>query len=311
VGAATAAVCRSQKGEELLVLPECVGAAVLRHPRVDGIGPQQEAELTMVLESIAGRKVQPYSRLGRLSSAAGSLEPAAEVVLQAMDFVEAVRQERTSSRRAADEGRFCSEVVVEVLSELGVTVFEDGRPATAVGPGHLTESVLNDVSVHAVVCGAAHELWLDQREVDGAVARYWEERSLVTMMVELELLRKREEDAFHARLEDRPESRVDVARDAVARCRAAMEELEAEAHRYRLDAHARAAGTLREGLTGLHEHASQRRAEVVGKALGLVRDYELLKLRARVAALRRIGDVTGSERIARRLDALEQHLSGS
>jgi len=310
VGAAAPAVIEAPRHGPLVVLPQVVDARVLRHPGLAGLEPGSiaEADLSLMLGAIVDRKVQPYSRLGRLSKAAGPLEGVASVVLEAMDFHQALHRPSGSSRRRHDEGRFCSEIVCKVLEELGYPAFQDGRPHAEVGPGHLTESTMVDVTGRVAVQSCAEGLGVDARMLEAAMDAYWDRRSQLMLRVEQELAARREEERLTAALsEPIDHSRVDRVRTRVDEYRQVVDEVQAYYRQHRLERHAAAAERVREMLAGFS--SGERGVRVVRAAREVARlaaEYELLRIRAAASALKRVGDAVGSERLTRRAERLER-----
>jgi hypothetical protein len=319
VGAARPVVLHSvHDGGSVILLPDTRHAAVYRHPMLAHIEPGSinESDLSLMLEAIVARKVQPYSRLGRLSKAAGPLEGVASVVLEAMDFHEALHQHRGSARRKHDEGRFCSEIVCEVLSELGYPAFENGRNHCDVGPGHLTESILVDLSDRVVVQRGPAHLGHEPERVGAAIDEYYASRAMLMLHVEQELAARREDERTGVVTGDDllEPSRVDAVRARVDLCHQVLDELQVNYKQHRLDRHAVAAERLQTTLINLKGNSEGTRARLRQAAQGVARlaaEYELLRIKAAASALGRVGDGVGSERLRRRARALEAWVSQS
>jgi hypothetical protein len=313
VGTARPVILQSAHDDGAVVLlPDSKDAAVLRHPGLTHVEPGSvsEADLALMLDAIVSRKVQPYSRLGRLSKAAGPLEGIASVVLEAMDFHEALHQHRGSARRKHDEGRFCSEIVCEVLSELGYPAFVDGRCASDVGPGHLTESVLTDVTARVVIRRGAAHLGDTPEHLTAVIDEYYANRATLMLHVEQELNARREDERARIVLEGEAleRSRVDAVRARVDLCRQVLDEVQVNYKQHRLDRHALAAERIRATLSGLKTGDAGTRARLRQAARDVTRlaaEYELLRIRAAANALGRVGDAVGSERLMRRAGAIE------
>lgn len=300
VGMAAAANLSTPDGP-VVILPDCKAAAVFRHPQLTRLEPgsTSEADLSLMLEAIVARKVQPYSRLSRLSKAAGPLEPLASVVLEAMDFHEALHQPRGSARRKHDEGRFCSEIVCEVMEELGYPVFGDGRAHADVGPGTLTEAGLVEVTRGLVVARRCGSLPGGAKQVAGVIDAYLAARAGVLMSVEQALAERLDGAGSEV-----PTGRADIARAIVDHYARLLEEVRLEAESSRRERH-----TLRvEGVRGalMAARGGDGLRAALAQAVRLIGEYEAMRLRAGAQALRRLRSGAGSDELRMRAVAIER-----
>ncbi len=117
-------------------LPRSRHYLLLRHPGFDpGLG---EFEFTDLTSAIA--VVSEYPNMSALVPALG-LDPDVTEAFAAITR----RIERLTGARKVVPGMFCSQLVVAVLEEAGLQVFEDGRSPARVSPNGLLDSKLEAV----------------------------------------------------------------------------------------------------------------------------------------------------------------------